>query len=134
MDDARATSRSAEAVWVPNRNGVFVNVAAAFAEALGAGLVVAGFNAEEALNFPDNSPAFVEAANAALALSTRTGVRVISYTEDLDKRQIVEIALNRGVPLNLTWSCYEDGESACGVCESCMRRARAMEAHGNRDT
>ena len=55
---------SAAAVWVANRNGVFVNVAAAVAEARGIELVVAGFNAEEAETFPDNSPEFVAAANA----------------------------------------------------------------------
>ncbi|UCE26573.1 MAG: 7-cyano-7-deazaguanine synthase, partial [Candidatus Coatesbacteria bacterium] len=60
-----------EAVWVPNRNGVFVAVGAAHAEALGASLLVTGFNAEEATAFPDNSAEYINAANRALVYSTK---------------------------------------------------------------
>ena len=62
-------------MWVPNRNGVFIAIAAAFAESLGADLVVTGFNAEEAATFPDNSAAFAAAATESLRFSTANGVR-----------------------------------------------------------
>ncbi|HZE96540.1 MAG TPA: 7-cyano-7-deazaguanine synthase, partial [Planctomycetota bacterium] len=66
--------RSAKAVWVPNRNGVFIEVAAAVAEALGADTVLAGFNREEAATFPDNSREYLAAINGALRYSTRSRV------------------------------------------------------------
>ncbi len=128
---ARVTEgETARAVWVPNRNGVFLNLAAAFAESLGAELVVAGFNAEEAATFPDNSAAFIAAATAALALSTATGVRVVSYTQELEKPEIVRLGKAIGAPIPQVWSCYHGGEELCLRCESCARLERALRAAG----
>jgi 7-cyano-7-deazaguanine synthase len=127
LGEARVTGgETAAAVWVPNRNGVFLNIAAAFAEGLSADTLVAGFNAEEAATFPDNSAAFVTATNAALQFSTATGVRVLSYTQDLAKPDIVRLGREIGAPLALVWSCYYGGEQPCGACESCARFARAQ--------
>lgn len=116
--------RSAAAVWVPNRNGVFLNVCAAFAERLRAKWIVTGFNAEEAATFPDNSAAYVRAANRAFSYSTSNGARVVAYTGRLEKPAIVRLGRRLGVPLDKTWSCYEGGAAPCGTCESCQRRKR----------
>ena len=120
--------RSAKAVWVPNRNGVFIEIAAAHAESLGARRLVTGFNREEAVTFPDNSPAYVAAVNRALGYSTANGVQVVSYTADLDKRAIVRLARRLDAPLDWIWPCYEGGRRWCGSCESCLRSLRAL--HG----
>lgn len=116
---------TADAVWVPNRNGVFVNAGAAAAEAAGAELLVAGFNAEEAATFPDNSREFVDAANRAFAFSTRGRVRLVSYTADWEKTRIFEEGKRLLVAWKYLWSCYNDGELMCGKCESCARLKRA---------
>ncbi|MFN9948308.1 MAG: 7-cyano-7-deazaguanine synthase [Planctomycetota bacterium] len=112
---------SAARVWVPARNAVFVAIAAAHAEALGAGCVIAGFNREEAATFPDNSAAFLAAASAFLALGTRSGVAVVSPTLDLDKAAIVARARALGFAAGDFWSCYDGGPTPCGRCESCLR-------------
>jgi 7-cyano-7-deazaguanine synthase len=112
---------SAGAVWVPARNAVFVAIAAAHAEALGADCVVAGFNREEAATFPDNSAAFLAAATALLAHGTRSAVRVESPTLPLDKAAIVAAARRLGFVAGDFWSCYEGGAAPCGRCESCLR-------------
>ena len=122
---APGDERSAAAVWVPARNAVFVASAAAFAETLGAGVVLAGFNREEAATFPDNSAAFVDCATAMLALGTRTQVRVASPTQPLDKPGIVAAAKRLGLGPDDVWSCYRGDPSPCGRCESCLRSARA---------
>ncbi|TDA69817.1 MAG: 7-cyano-7-deazaguanine synthase QueC [Clostridia bacterium] len=114
-------------VWVPNRNGLFINIAASFAEALEGDTVVAGFNREEGAAFPDNSPDFVAAANVALGYSTLSRVRVKCFTQEMDKADIVRLGRELGVPLTLTWSCYYGGEVPCGRCESCRRVKRAWE-------
>jgi len=131
LDEERvAGGETARAVWVPNRNGVFVNIAAAFAESLGAQKVVTGFNAEEAATFPDNSAAFVSACNALLRLSVATPVSAISYTQSLTKPEIVQLGRSIGAPLGFIWSCYYGGLEHCGRCESCARLERALRAAG----
>jgi 7-cyano-7-deazaguanine synthase len=115
-------------VWVPNRNGVFINIAAAYAERYGCDTVVTGFNREEAAEFPDNSRDFVERVTAALALSTRNRVRVESFTLDLDKREIIRMGLEMKAPLSIVWSCYRDGARMCGRCASCARLRAALDA------
>jgi 7-cyano-7-deazaguanine synthase len=128
LDDPAQAAVMAARVWVPNRNGIFLNVAAAFAEHLCANAVVAGFNREEAATFPDNSAGFVAAATAALRYSTLNGVRVVSYTQHLDKVEIVRLGMRLGLPFDLVWSCYRGGPEACGRCESCRRFSRALAA------
>jgi len=127
LDNLSRARKTARAVWVPNRNGVFVNVAAAFAESIGARDVVAGFNREEAATFPDNSPEFLERTTAALRLSTANRVRLVSPTARLDKAGIVRLGLRTSAPLAHVWSCYDAGARMCGSCESCARLVRALE-------
>jgi 7-cyano-7-deazaguanine synthase len=116
---------------VPNRNGIFINIAAGFAESMGAGQVVTGFNAEEAVTFPDNSADYLQAAGRALSYSTLSGIRVLSYTLMLDKAGIVRLGRRLGVPLEKVWPCYLGGERLCGRCESCKRYFRALENAGD---
>ncbi|RJX16643.1 MAG: 7-cyano-7-deazaguanine synthase QueC [Ammonifex sp.] len=128
LDEFSRALEDAARVWVPNRNGIFLNIAAAYAEHLGAPAVVAGFNREEAAAFPDNSAAFVNAATAALYFATQNHVRVISYTQNLDKTGIAALGRRLGVPLELVWSCYRGGSEPCWRCESCLRYSRALAA------
>jgi len=116
---------SAAAVWVPGRNLVFIAIAAAWAEKLGAAEVVTGFNAEEAATFPDNSREFAAAADRALEFSALRRVRLSAPLAGLDKAAIVRLGRELGAPLELAWSCYRGGEHPCGRCESCRRRSAA---------
>ena len=115
-------------VWIPNRNGVFVNTAAAYAESYGCDTVVTGFNREEAVEFPDNSRDYVDRVNASLALSTRNRVRVESFTIDLDKRAIIRLGIELKAPLSIVWSCYHSGATMCGRCASCARLRGAIDS------
>lgn len=128
LDDRVATEASARQVWVPNRNGVLLNVAAAYAERLGAKRIAVGFNREEAATFPDNTQAYLEALTQAFYYSTANQARVFSYTVAMDKKEIVAQlkALVQPFPFAMIWSCYEASEKPCGECESCRRLARAL--------
>jgi 7-cyano-7-deazaguanine synthase len=119
---------SLEDVWIPNRNGVFLNVAASYAEKYGCGVVIAGFNREEAEEFPDNTPQFVAAVNEALRYSTLRSVEVRSYLRDLSKREILRRGLEISAPLSVIWSCYRSGEQMCGTCVSCLRLRSAIDS------
>jgi len=115
-------------VWIPNRNGLLLNAAAAFAENYRCDLVVTGFNREEGAEFPDNRAEYVEAVNRSFEYSTRNRVRVVSYTQDLDKTGILALGVELGAPLSLVWSCYDAGEKMCGRCASCRRLKAALAA------
>lgn len=132
IDDRSTSQKTAKSVWVPNRNGVFLNIAAGFAESLGADVVVPGFNLEEAQTFPDNSKAYMQALDGTFAFSTANQVKVQCWTVDLDKTQIAERAKALEVPFEWMWPCYESFEKWCGECESCQRSKRALDSVGVR--
>lgn len=128
LDDLSVIQDTAKSVWVPNRNGVLINVAAAWAERRKAKRVVVGFNREEATTFPDNSVEFLNRATRALELSTANHVEVFCYTAAWDKREIVRELekLSKPFPFEKVWSCYMGEATACGRCESCQRLSRAL--------
>lgn len=127
LDDKEASEKSAKAVWVPNRNGIFLNIAAGYAEGLGAQFVIPGFNKEEASTFPDNSAEFLDALNGSFSFSTGNHVKVKCYTTALDKSDIVRLGLSLNLDFSKLWPCYENFEKWCGTCESCQRFSRALK-------
>jgi 7-cyano-7-deazaguanine synthase len=119
--------KAAREVWVPNRNGVFINIAAAFAEGLGIEAVIAGFNRDEANLFPDNSVQYIAAANAALRFSTLAGITIESHTASLSKKEIVKFGRSINAPLDMIWYCYLGGQQPCRRCQSCVSFKQATE-------
>ncbi|MFM8315181.1 MAG: 7-cyano-7-deazaguanine synthase, partial [Deltaproteobacteria bacterium] len=130
LENKKELLKSATQVWVPNRNGVFLEVAAGIAESQNINRVIVGFNAEEAVTFPDNSGSYVHAINKALALSTQNQVRIESPTIEMKKVEIVAMGISLQFPFHLLWSCYEAETIMCGKCESCMRLKRALIQNG----
>ncbi len=123
---------SAKNVWVPNRNGLFLNIAGAFADGENFDYIVIGANKEEGKTFPDNSEEFIMSVNSEFEFSTRKHPKVIAPLINYDKNDIVKSALDNDIPLQLVHSCYADGEKHCGKCESCQRLKNALIA--NNDT
>lgn len=130
IDDRARSLETAKAVWVPNRNGIFLNIAAGFAEGLGCELVIPGFNVEEAATFPDNSLEFLASLDHAFGFSTGGRVKTFCFSTVLNKVEIVRAADALKLPFAFLWPCYLDGEKWCGTCESCLRFKRALEANG----
>lgn len=126
LDNHKQSMVSAKAVWVPNRNGIFLNIAAGIAESLKADFVIPGFNLEEASTFPDNSEGFMKSLDVSLSFSTANKVRVHCYTGALSKIQIVSVGKLLDVPFDMIWPCYFAKSKWCGECESCQRAQRAL--------
>lgn len=127
LDDRTEAEKSAMQVWVPNRNGLFLNIAAAIAEGEGFSEIIVGFNAEEAATFPDNSANFVDRMDRCFELSTLTRIQVKAPTIGMTKTEIVKAGLKVRAPFDLVWSCYRDRKKMCGRCESCVRSIRAYQ-------
>lgn len=127
ISNEQISQHTASQVWVPNRNGIFLNIAAGFAEGLGAEFIIPGFNAEEAVTFPDNSKDFLNQTSVALTFSTQTKVKVHCYTIYMTKSEIVAFGKEIGVNFDNIWPCYFSNETHCGECESCLRYQRALK-------
>lgn len=122
--DIKSTT-STPSTWVYCRNLVFGSMAAARAEAIGAEHVFVGFNAEEGRSYPDNRPEFVERFNSLLEKSVASfsrPPRIEAPLVDLLKPDIVRLGSEVGAPMELTWSCYLNGDVHCGECEACQHR------------
>lgn len=130
IDDLKVSEKTAKSVWVPNRNGIFLNIAAGFAETLKAHFVVPGFNLEEAATFPDNSQGFLDQLSLSFSYSTSNQVKARCFTTNLNKTQIVKRGLELGVNFNHVWPCYQAFDAWCGQCESCQRAKRAFKDNG----
>ena len=123
------TENSAKSVWVPNRNGLFLNIAAAFADSFGFDYIIFGANKDEGKTFPDNTEEFREEISKVFQKSTLYHPKVIAPLINYSKNDIVKIAMDNNIPLELVWSCYREGNMHCGVCESCNHLKNALIAN-----
>lgn len=128
-DGIQETSNS---VWVPNRNGLFLNIAGCFADGEDFDYIFIGANKEEGETFPDNTQEFIDRINSEFEYSTSKHPKVIAPLINFDKNDIVKQALANSLPLELVRSCYKNSEKHCGLCESCTRLKNALIA--NNDT
>jgi 7-cyano-7-deazaguanine synthase len=121
--------------YVPFRNGIFISIAVATALRYSAGAVYFGAHAEDALNwaYPDCTPEFIGAMKNAAWTGTYHKVRLITPLEWLTKSEIIDLGRKLNTPFELTWSCYQGREKACGKCATCISRMRAFEAEGLQD-
>ena len=120
------TEKSAKSVWVPNRNGLFLNIAASFSDSFGYNYILFGANRDEGQTFPDNTEEFRSEISNVFELSTMQKPKVVAPLINYSKDDIVKIAIEKGVPLDLVRSCYESGTLHCGKCESCRHLKKAL--------
>ena len=126
-------SKDSKSLIVPNRNALFINIAACIAEAQDYKYIIIGANEEESHNFKDNSKKFIEAINLSLKNSTENEIEVLAPLINFNKKQIVEEGIKKNAPFNLIHSCYKDEQKHCGICESCLRLKRALQLNGRED-
>lgn len=132
LDDLDKSSETASNVWVPARNTVFTSIALSYAESIGAEIIIVGWNGEEGETFPDNSKEYMDEFNELISVGSPDKIRIEAPAINLNKEEIVELGVEVGAPMNLSYSCYKGGDEPCGVCESCMRRKRAFKKNRNK--
>jgi 7-cyano-7-deazaguanine synthase len=128
------------ATYVPARNTIFLSLALAWAESLGARDIFIGANALDYSGYPDCRPEYIAAFERMANLATRAGVegagiRIHTPLIALAKADIVRRGLELGVDFGLTSTCYDpapDG-TACGHCEACLLRLKGFADAGVRD-
>ncbi|MBK1703695.1 7-cyano-7-deazaguanine synthase QueC [Halochromatium glycolicum] len=140
--------RSAEAIgegipvtYVPARNTVFLSLALAWAEVIGASDLFIGVNALDYSGYPDCRPEYIAAFEQMANLATAAGVsgrqrlRLHAPLIDLSKAQIIRRGHALGVDYGLTSSCYDPGPEGrpCGHCDACLLRAKGFAEAGLAD-
>ncbi len=118
--------------YVPFRNGIFISLATAIAEKEGAEVLSIGVVEEDSSGYPDCREEYIRSMQTSINLGTKdeTRLEIKMPLVHLKKSQIVEESLKRKVALELTWSCYQSEEKACGVCDSCRLRLKGFRLAG----
>ena len=124
--------------YVPARNLIFLSLATAYAEVVGAEAIYIGVSAVDYSGYPDCRPEFIQSMEQTIQLATRVGttgkgIRIQTPLLNLTKKETIELGLKLGVPYELTTSCYLGEEEACGVCDSCILRLKGFAEAGAKD-
>jgi 7-cyano-7-deazaguanine synthase len=125
-------ANSIPVTYVPFRNAHFLSIGVSWAEAIGAGAIYIGAVAEDSSGYPDCRPEYYRAFQELIGVGTRpeTQIEIVTPVIHLKKDEIIRRGLALRAPLQLTWSCYQGEQLACGTCDSCLLRLRAFARAG----
>ena len=114
--------------YVPFRNAHFLSVAVSWGEVIGARAVFIGAVAEDSSCYPDCRPEYYRVFQQLVREGTRpeTHIEMVTPVIGMRKWEIVRRGIELGAPLDLTWSCYQFEDAACGACDSCRLRLSAF--------
>ncbi|MFY9645215.1 MAG: 7-cyano-7-deazaguanine synthase QueC [Terriglobales bacterium] len=134
VPESHAIGVGVPVTYVPFRNAHFLAVAVSWAEVLGAEEIYIGAVEPDSSGYPDCRPEYYRAFNEVVKAGTKEGtIRVVTPLIAMHKRDIVTLGLELKAPFDLTWSCYQREDRACGVCDSCVLRLRAFREAGADD-
>jgi 7-cyano-7-deazaguanine synthase len=121
--------------YVPFRNANLLAIAVSWAEVINAKKIFIGAMEEDSSGYPDCREIFFKAFNKAIKYGTKpeTNIKIEAPILHKTKAEVVKIGFELRAPLHLTWSCYQNSEVACGVCESCRLRIKAFQKAGFKD-
>ncbi|MFC7391788.1 7-cyano-7-deazaguanine synthase QueC [Scopulibacillus cellulosilyticus] len=124
--------------YVPARNMIFLSLASAYAEVIGAEAIYIGVSSVDYSGYPDCRPEFIKSMNETINLATKAGVtdngmEIKAPLMHLTKAETVKTGTRLNVPYELTTSCYNGEEEACGVCDSCQLRIKGFKEAGAKD-
>lgn len=134
VPESHAIGAGVPVTYVPFRNAHFLAVAVSWAEVLGAEKVYIGAVEPDSSGYPDCRPEYYRAFNEVVRTGTKDGkIEVVTPLIAMHKAEIVRLGLELNAPFDLTWSCYQREDRACGICDSCALRLRAFREAGARD-
>jgi 7-cyano-7-deazaguanine synthase len=117
--------------YVPFRNAHFLAVAVSWAEVIGAEKIYVGAVEPDSSGYPDCRPEYYRAFNEVVKQGTKEGtIQIVTPLIAMHKAEIIRLGLELNAPFDLTWSCYQREDRACGVCDSCVLRLRAFRDAG----
>lgn len=135
VEAANLERKEVPSSYVPFRNAHFLSMAVSWAEVIGAGKIFIGAVAEDSSGYPDCRPEYYEVFNRLIRVGTKpvTSIEIVTPVIHMRKSEIVKRGVELVAPLQLTWSCYQRQDVACGICDSCALRLRAFQEAGLED-
>jgi 7-cyano-7-deazaguanine synthase len=119
--------------YVPNRNMIFLSLAAAYAEKFHVSDIYYGAQKHDEYGYWDTSPQFLERLNNVFGLNRKTPVQVKAPFVNYSKADILKLGISLEVDYTKTWSCYKGDTFACGSCPTCIERLKAFSDIGLKD-
>ncbi|HEX38161.1 MAG TPA: 7-cyano-7-deazaguanine synthase QueC [Candidatus Cloacimonetes bacterium] len=128
----KSSEKEIPSTYVPFRNANLLAIATSWAEVIGAKKIFIGAMEEDSSGYPDCRESFFDSFNKTIEQGTKPGTTITIETPLLHRKksEVVNIGMELGAPLHLTWSCYQNVKKACGVCESCQLRIKAFRDAG----
>jgi len=135
ISQADLISKEIPTSYVPFRNANILSACVSWAEVLKAKAVFIGAVFEDSSGYPDCRPSFFEAFEKMIELGTKpeTSIKIATPIIHLSKAEIIKKGTELKAPIHLTWSCYQNEDKACGVCDSCAFRLRGFQQAGIED-
>lgn len=135
ISKADLRSRKIPSSYVPFRNANILSIAVSWAEVIKAEKIFIGAVEEDSSGYPDCRKEFFDAYNKMILKGTKPDFKIKVETPiiSFSKKEIVLSSVKLKAPLHLTWSCYKENKTACGVCDSCALRLRGFQKAGLRD-
>lgn len=132
VEPANLERKEIPSSYVPFRNANILAIAVSWAEVIGATKIFIGAVEEDSSGYPDCRQEFYDAFNRVIELGTKPETKIIIETPiiHLKKSDIVRKGIELTAPLHLSWSCYQNEDFACGVCDSCALRLRGFRLAG----
>lgn len=138
INDISEIDQGPPVTYVPFRNGIFLSLAAAWAEVQGINEIICGFHVMDSPDYPDTRETFVKAMATAINLGTKaffnqTQFSILAPFIDWNKAQIIQKGLELKADYSYSISCYRGKEIPCQSCSACLLRANAWKEAGQSD-
>ena len=135
VSEANLANKDIPSSYVPFRNANILAIAVSWAEVIGASAIFIGAVEEDSSGYPDCRESFFRAFEKVAGLGSKpeTSIKIHTPLIHLSKQQIIVKGAELQAPLDLTWSCYQNEDEACGVCDSCALRLRGFRQAGLTD-
>ena len=136
-DDNKNDFNELKSVWVPNRNGLFLNIAACYCDSEDIDCIIFGANKEEGRDFSDNTRDYIKISNECFKYSTLKHPSIVAPCSDMNKIDMVNYMIDNNLPFDLIKSCYDSKKNTnkkhCLNCMSCKLLYNAIKNSKNPD-
>jgi len=135
VSNADLTNEEIPSSYVPFRNANILSACTSWAEILEARAIFIGAVYEDSSGYPDCRPEFFKTFEKVIEIGTKpqTNIKIETPVIHFSKAEIVKTGIKLKAPLSLTWSCYQNEDKACGICDSCALRLKGFQAAGVED-